>query len=65
MAAGRYKRWDKFARQELDPPPDKRVFLRWIREGDIAGRIVGGDPYIDMDAWRLRDPVPDEIDLTA
>lgn len=56
------KRWDKFARQHLDPPPDKRVGKRWIEQGEIEGQIIDGWPWVDMDAWRRRDPVPvDEI----
>lgn len=58
----KYKRWDKFARQELDPAPDKRVGKRWIEEGHIEGQIIDDVPWVDMDAWRRREPVPvDEI----
>lgn len=60
--AGKYRRWDKFARQELDPPPSRRVGIRWIEDGEIEGQIIDGWPWVDMDAWRRRDPVPvDEI----
>jgi len=57
------KRWDKFSRDHLDPPPSKRVGLRWMREGEIEGQIIDGWPWVDMDAWRLRESVlPEEIE---
>lgn len=61
----RLKRWDKFARQELDPAPPKRVGIRWIKEGEIEGQVIDGWPWVDMDAWRKREPVPPEVDLLS
>jgi hypothetical protein len=62
---GNLKRWDRFAKQELDPPPDKRVGIRWIKDGHIAGQIIDGTPWVDMDAWRRRDPIPADVDLLS
>lgn len=58
----RLKRWDKFARDHLDPPPSRRVGRRWVENGEIEGQIIDGDVWVDMDAWRTRQPIPDEID---
>lgn len=31
--------------------PDPRTVRRWVREGEIPGRVIGGITYVDLDAW--------------
>lgn len=63
--SGKFMNWRKFSRQYLDPPPSRRVGRRWIEQGEIEGRIIDGEIWVDMDAWRKREPVPPEVDLLS
>ena len=65
MKNKRFIRWDRFVKTELDPAPPKAVGIQWIADGEIEGRVIGEWPYVDMDAWRTRQPIVDEVDLSA
>ena len=48
------KRWDKFAAENLSPPPSRRVGARLIESGEIDGELIAGWPWVNMDAWHTR-----------
>ncbi len=52
--AGQFMRWDKFAKQHLDPPPSKRVGKRLVESGELEGTVLNGWPWVDMSAFRNR-----------
>ena len=57
-----YKHWKQFAKDHLRPVKDKRVGMKWYELGEIEGRIIDGELWVDMDAWNTREPEIDEID---
>ena len=34
--------------------PKKNIVLEWIREGVVPGRIIDGQPYVDVEGFALQ-----------
>lgn len=44
--------WESFREEEFEPPyPNKRKVKGWIKTGEIKGRIIGNDIFIDAHAF--------------
>lgn len=43
--------WGEFAPRYFSPPPTRRTGKRWIREGEIPGKVIDGRPYVDLPAF--------------
>jgi hypothetical protein len=54
--------WAKFAADTFDPAPTRRVGKRWVQSGEIPGRIIGGEVYVDAQAFEANVPMTKAMD---
>jgi hypothetical protein len=55
--------WSKFAAENFSPAPSRRVGKRWVLSGEVPGRVIGGDVYVDVQAFQADAPgQPDRTD---
>ena len=38
--------------------PGRDTVIDWIRTGEVPGRLIGGQPYVDADRFVLNQPTP-------